>query len=332
MPECGGRTSVLRIDCRIQRGQEMNHWPDPRRGRQRPRNRWDRAPEDLARSTERDRARFSQRLLIDPRPWAIARLIAPNYCDGYGYEGMRGLFQPDIGEHGQIIWWPAAGTSHHQGMLFLGMNADTVVLEVEINTTDRGLLYPCWTAMREDSEALAEAFNAHPTMRDQRDGYLSRNGRLILLRDRKVRLCDEVPNDRRSRMAERAPLWEELMTRCRRWAATRRATMPDGSPVPPMDSIAPFRAYVSSCLRYGDAAVPEVTVLDDGAIVASWRTTGSLATIRFSHGMARPRINDDGEIIEYEPVQLRHERNAFRSEELFAFSSRLLRYRSRGET
>lgn len=276
---------------------------------QRPRNRWDMPPEDMARSLQRDKERFLSNLMVDPSAWTIAKKLAPR-MGHHGDEGLRGIYQPATQGPGNLYWWIASGTSHHQGRLMMGLGADAEILEVEVNMGEDGTLYLCWSRFN-DREDLVDLFLKHPTMMTI-EGCLAVRGRQVQLKDRRVRLLDE-PAKAGDVLPDPAevlrPAWTGLLEEARLWTKSRRATLANGKPKPPMTSIRPYRAFLQHHLGWhAGTPLPEIGIDEQGAICAIWRKGGRSICLRFHDDHVHPSVNT-GPVRTYAARRWRRERD-----------------------
>lgn len=242
------------------------------------------APEDLMRGIERDRARFVSEVRLDLSSWRIARLLAVT-LRGHPGEGLRGVFLPQEGEHGRVYWWPAHLASHHQGRLLLGVVADRGVddvLEVEANLHQDGTIYFQFGHHRYDIADHRPAFLSHPAHAGLVDGCLASRGRLIRIdRHGQVRLGSGEIETHDGIAEARHALWVALADEAAAWARSRRATIPDGRPMPDRRSLATFRLWAEDQIGWwSHHPLPTITFEGD-AIVATWRGRDLLAVLTF---------------------------------------------------
>jgi hypothetical protein len=284
------------------------------------RRRSDFAPDDLVRGLERRRARFMPEVVVDPSGWRIARLVAQELRGSHG-EGLRGIFAADEGEHGRLYWWPAHRASHHEGRLLLGMDADRTndrLLEVEANVhRDTTIFFQFGIPQREaDTSSTVDAFMRHPTVSDQIDGCMARNGRLVLIDiEGRVRLSSSAPKDdpyaelrRRREVA-----WTRLEHQAERWARSRRSTTDDGRAMPDRASLASYRSWLRDGRgwSFGHHPVPSVE-FESGSIVLEWRGSDLHGIIRFdgttmsSRTVMRGRWREEGPVDVSTPHRMRH--------------------------
>jgi hypothetical protein len=276
------------------------------------------APEDLVRSLERRRARFMPNVVVDPSGWDIARLVARELRGSHG-EGLRGIFVPDEGEHGRLYWWPAHKGSHYDGRMMLGMGLDrssSELLEVEANVhRDTTIFFQFGIPQSElDASSSVEAFMRHPTVSDQMDGCLARNGRLVLIDvEGRVRLSASAPaGDPHAELrSRREAAWAHLGRQAERWARSRRPTTDDGRAMPDRRSLASYRSWLRHggwC--YGYHPLPSVE-FENGSIVLEWRGSDLHGTIRFdgttmsSRTVMRGRWREEGPIDVSTPHRMR---------------------------
>ena len=286
------------------------------------------APADLARSLERNRARFRSRIMVDPSAWQIAKALAP-VINNEGGEGLRGIFDPAQGAHGGLFWWIARHASHHEGQLMLGYSPASEILQVEMNVDNDGTIYASWPGRE---KALHPKFLAHPLLQNMVNGCLTYNGKQLQIRDHRVKLlrspatsADLAP----SITDIRRPLWLALVAEADEWAKLRRSVLPDGRPRPIKDALVPYRVYLREQTSYGwfRSPVPDCEILPDRTIQLAWRRTGSVFTLRFADRSAHARQNLDGKVRVFDPIRLQPRRR----NEIWLISSTILHFQSREE-
>jgi len=264
-----------------------------------------RQPEDMARSVERDRLRFTANIVIDPTPWEIARLLSDNDRYNEAREGLRGVL--DMREEGKytFIWWKARYASHHQGALMLNLpvarSGDNKTMEVEVNIDEDGTLYIQYP----NKHPLEHRLKKTRMFKNLVDGMLAVRGRIIVLDDGRPRLQRAGEDFKAAKEAlgeRRMHFWRDKEKEADRWSAMRRTHLPDGSPVPQMSVIRPYRAFVRYIVHSWMALpVAKITINDDSSIKIEWRRTASVARIHFKDGHATIHMNDDGLIREIGP-------------------------------
>lgn len=230
----------------------------------------------------------------------MAKAIAP-HISHKGGEGLRGIFDPSIGEHGQLMWWVSHHASHFDGSLMLGYTRGSDVLEVEMNVGEDGTIYPCWSHFQ---DVQAERFLQHPMMLSLIEGCLPINGKQIQIRNSRVRLRSDPAaqgDHPAAPWTKRRKLWNDIEDDAKAWQNSRRLTLADGRPRPRADALRPFLQYLTSASDM--YPVPRVEILDDRTIQISWRRTGSAITVRFADGHAHTRMNLDGRVITLNPIR-----------------------------
>lgn len=270
------------------------------------------------RSLERRRARFMPEVVVDPSGWDIARLVARELRGSHG-EGLRGIFVPDEGEYGRLYWWPAHRGSHYEGRLMLGRELDrssSRLLEVEANVhRDTTVFFQFGIPQRDmDASSSVDAFMRHPTVSDQIDGCLARNGRLVLIDiEGRVRLSASPPKDDpyaelRSR---REDAWSRLEREAEGWARSRRSVTDDGRAMPDRGSLASYRSWLRhGGWSFGYHPLPSVE-FESGSIVLEWRGSDIHGTIRFqgttmsSRTVIRGRWREEGPVDVSTPHRMR---------------------------
>ena len=291
--------------------------------KQRPRNRWDIPPADMARILDREQTKFKENIMINPSPWTIAKVLRNVFADNQ-CEGLRGVFI-NKGEGDQsLIWWVAYRASHMQGRNMLGIEISNDIMEVEINIDADGTLYACW----ERDHSQEEAFLGHQTMQNMVDGCLAVQGKKLAMRNGQIRFAGpgvdiqkEIQDDR----LKMAAIWPQLLKQTRSWSSMKRTHLPDGRPVPQKSVITSYRSYLKTNDRfYTCFIIPLVTIEENGSIVLTWKKTGSIATITFKEDGAYLYKNEDGKISESGPHFWKKERDV----DLFRFTYDMSGYRS----
>lgn len=270
----------------------------------------DLAPPDLARGMERDRARFLSGVLVDPSTWDIARALQ-RHLRGRDGEGLRGVFVPEPGGPGRILWWIAGTASHAQGrrMLPPEMRSD-VMLEVEMNVGTDGTIYPCWGRLDEGRDDLVEAFLDHPTIGPLMEGSITRNGRQIVLgrEGRGIRLlATPAPDVDLAEIEAKACQedWDRLASEGDAWSRTRSGRAADGRILPTRAAIRLYRRWLDR--QWHGYAAPIVTI-EGGIIVAEWRSTDHYLRVAFDGDDIHVREIDGGRLREEVAAGLNTER------------------------
>ena len=247
-----------------------------------------RDPAVVASRLDRTRRLLDGRVLVDASAWRLAREIADTNveADGWGGEGLRGVWSPEGGPHGTTRFWAADLATHADACRLLGLpsgppGADVGSFrswEIEIPLLEDGTMPLSWTR---GAETVADAVLADPRIGFD-DGLLSRGGRTLVALGRRVRFADRVgPFDPEAARDAHRTAGKRAWTSAA--AALERSGRGNGVPPAPA-ALAAAGDLLRSLRSRAFPPPPQVSVSPNGEIAFEWRGVGSYGRVEFRIG------------------------------------------------
>ena len=249
-------------------------------------------PADLARNNDRRRNRFKASIHVNLSTWQIARLLAP-VMSNEGGEGLRGLFDPNDGPNGTIIWWIAYKASHHMGRNMLAWNFEKQHLEVEVNMDADGTLYLEFEYQA--PQEIVDRFLSHPSIGSLSDGCLTSRGKILYIQNHRVTFTKPAaaPTWEEDR-AQMKLQWSKLEAQALLWSRMQNKKFVGDRDIPTIDNVRSLRNFMRGFFWHGPGFVPyaPATVSADGSITLLWRKTGASARLSIQKGIVTIDIAD----------------------------------------